>query len=87
MCRGAKSLRCTFVPQLSLGRPDYIVAIVAVLGTTISPYLFFWQASQEAEDEQDRPDGTAADRGAGEAPGASSRASASIPMSAWAIPT
>jgi NRAMP (natural resistance-associated macrophage protein)-like metal ion transporter len=34
---------------------DYIVAIVAVLGTTISPYLFFWQSSQEAEDEQDTP--------------------------------
>ena len=33
---------------------DYIVAIVAVLGTTISPYLFFWQASEEAEDERDR---------------------------------
>ena len=29
---------------------DYITTVVAVLGTTISPYLFFWQASQEAED-------------------------------------
>jgi Mn2+/Fe2+ NRAMP family transporter len=28
----------------------YLTAVVAVLGTTISPYLFFWQASQEAED-------------------------------------
>ena len=34
---------------------DYIVAIVAVFGTTISPYLFFWQASQEAEDEREDP--------------------------------
>jgi len=25
--------------------------IVAIFGTTISPYLFFWQASQEAEDQ------------------------------------
>ena len=29
---------------------DYLTTIVAVLGTTISPYLFFWQASEEAED-------------------------------------
>jgi Mn2+/Fe2+ NRAMP family transporter len=29
---------------------DYLTTVVAVLGTTISPYLFFWQASQEAED-------------------------------------
>ena len=34
----------------------YIVSIVAVLGTTISPYLFFWQASEEAEDERVAPD-------------------------------
>jgi Mn2+/Fe2+ NRAMP family transporter len=33
----------------------YIVAIVAVLGTTISPYLFFWQSSQEAEDVREDP--------------------------------
>lgn len=36
-------------PPLSI-RPDYLMAIVAVLGTTISPYLFFWQAQQEVED-------------------------------------
>jgi Mn2+/Fe2+ NRAMP family transporter len=41
-------------PRLSLN-PDYLVAIVAVMGTTISPYLFFWQAEQEVEDEQERP--------------------------------
>ena len=34
---------------------DYLVVIVAVLGTTISPYLFFWQASEEAEDERINP--------------------------------
>jgi len=34
---------------------DYVVVIVAVLGTTISPYLFFWQASEEAEDERINP--------------------------------
>lgn len=45
----------TVVPSLQFNR-DYILAIVAVLGTTISPYLFFWQSSQEAEDEREDPD-------------------------------
>ncbi len=40
-----------FVPHISL-KADYVVAVVAVFGTTISPYLFFWQASEEAEDER-----------------------------------
>ncbi|MGH7155458.1 MAG: NRAMP family divalent metal transporter, partial [Acetobacteraceae bacterium] len=34
---------------------DFISIVVAVLGTTISPYLFFWQASQEAEDQREQP--------------------------------
>ncbi len=42
------------VPTLSWDK-DYIVAIVAVLGTTITPYCFFWQSSQEAEDERVDP--------------------------------
>jgi NRAMP (natural resistance-associated macrophage protein)-like metal ion transporter len=42
------------VPTLSWNK-DYIVAIVAVLGTTITPYCFFWQSSQEAEDERVDP--------------------------------
>jgi NRAMP (natural resistance-associated macrophage protein)-like metal ion transporter len=33
----------------------YLTVVVAVLGTTISPYLFFWQAGQEVEDEQENP--------------------------------
>jgi NRAMP (natural resistance-associated macrophage protein)-like metal ion transporter len=41
-------------PSLSF-KSDYIVAVVAVLGTTISPYLFFWQAAEEVEDEEERP--------------------------------
>lgn len=31
--------------------PEFITTVVAVFGTTISPYLFFWQASQEVEDQ------------------------------------
>ncbi len=41
----------TIMPSLSL-KADYVVAVVAVFGTTISPYLFFWQASQEVEDQR-----------------------------------
>ena len=45
-------------PTLTM-KVDYAVGIVAVLGTTISPYLFFWQSSQEADevrtDEQREP--------------------------------
>ena len=37
------------MPAIRLDK-DYLTVIVAVLGTTISPYLFFWQASEEAED-------------------------------------
>ena len=37
----------------------YAAIVVAVLGTTISPYLFFWQASQEVEDSLRRPDAEA----------------------------
>ena len=39
----------TFVPTISLDGPS-ATALVAVLGTTISPYLFFWQAAQEVEE-------------------------------------
>ena len=35
---------------------DYAAMVVAVLGTTISPYLFFWQAAQEVEDVRRRPE-------------------------------
>jgi len=47
-------LHSTFVPSFSLQR-DYVVTVVAVLGTTITPYCFFWQSSQEAEDERVDP--------------------------------
>jgi Mn2+/Fe2+ NRAMP family transporter len=44
----------TFVPHFLLSK-DYVVTVVAVLGTTITPYCFFWQSSQEAEDERVDP--------------------------------
>ena len=47
-------IAATVWPQLSFQR-EYIVTVVAVFGTTISPYLFFWQASQEVEEQQATP--------------------------------
>jgi len=41
--------RYLFVPHLEW-RKEYLTTVVAVLGTTISPYLFFWQAAEEVED-------------------------------------
>ena len=48
------------VAQALVWRPlpsgkEVFVTLVAVLGTTISPYLFFWQAAQEVEDRRHRP--------------------------------
>lgn len=44
-----ETLKATFWPHISLSA-DYLTAVIAVFGTTISPYLFFWQASQEVEE-------------------------------------
>jgi len=44
-----QAIRATFLPSPSWNS-RYLTALIAILGTTISPYLFFWQASQEAED-------------------------------------
>jgi NRAMP (natural resistance-associated macrophage protein)-like metal ion transporter len=41
----------TLLPPISF-KSDYFVLLVGVLGTTISPYLFFWQASQEVEEQR-----------------------------------
>jgi NRAMP (natural resistance-associated macrophage protein)-like metal ion transporter len=49
-----EALTGVLVPRLSFS-VDYLTTVVAILGTTISPYLFFWQASQEAEDERVDP--------------------------------
>lgn len=38
------------IPRFAF-RKDYLLNIVAILGTTISPYLFFWQADEEVEEE------------------------------------
>lgn len=43
-------LKATLIPKINWST-DYIMTMVGFLGTTISPYLFFWQASQEVEEE------------------------------------
>ena len=43
-------VRATFIPTISLDS-TFLTTVVAILGTTISPYLFFWQSSQEVEEE------------------------------------
>src|SRR6201996_7324895 len=45
-------LYSTFVPHIEWSK-EYISVLVAILGTTISPYLFFWQAAQEVEEDRD----------------------------------
>ena len=49
-----EALYGVLVPTWTMSK-DSISLIVAILGTTISPYLFFWQASQEAEDLHEQP--------------------------------
>ncbi len=46
-----EALAGVLIPRLTWSA-DYFTTIVAIFGTTISPYLFFWQASQEAEDQR-----------------------------------
>ena len=47
----AQLIAATLLPPLELTR-EYLMLLVGVLGTTISPYLFFWQASQEVEEQR-----------------------------------
>src|SRR6267378_2641622 len=57
----AETLRATIVPTVSLD-PAYITTIVAILGTTISPYLFFWQSTEVVEEERAQGRTTVAER-------------------------
>jgi len=50
----AETLARTFAPHIVFNAAA-VTTIVAVFGTTISPYLFFWQASEEVEDEEADP--------------------------------
>ena len=49
----ATIVRATFVPHIEF-TPAFFYIITAVIGTTITPYMFFWQTSQEAEENRGR---------------------------------
>ncbi len=46
-------IKATFIPTIEFNK-DFIAILVGILGTTISPYLFFWQASVEVEEMNDK---------------------------------
>jgi len=62
-----EAARGFFVPTFSAD-PAFWTTVVAILGTTISPYLFFWQASQEVEDVRADPVAKPLVRAPGQAP-------------------
>ena len=62
-----RALRSTVIPSFSW-KTEYVTSIVAVLGTTISPYLFFWQAEEEVEIEKANPTDLPLKRNPKEAP-------------------
>jgi Mn2+/Fe2+ NRAMP family transporter len=49
-------LEATFIPTIKFDK-NFISILVAILGTTISPYLFFWQATMEVEDRKQKKTG------------------------------
>ncbi len=50
---GGSLLRATIIPNIQL-TPAFLALIVGVMGTTLSPYLFFWQASEEVEELREK---------------------------------
>ncbi|MBI2730305.1 MAG: divalent metal cation transporter [Sphingobacteriales bacterium] len=48
-----QTIRSTFLPSFEMDT-NYLMTLVGILGTTISPYLFFWQASMEVEEENQK---------------------------------
>ena len=46
-------LKATLIPSIKFDK-DFISILVAILGTTISPYLFFWQTTMEVEDKKEK---------------------------------
>jgi len=51
----SRVIEATLLPHISFDA-NYVLLVVGIFGTTISPYLFFWQAAEEVEDIADIPD-------------------------------
>jgi NRAMP (natural resistance-associated macrophage protein)-like metal ion transporter len=66
------ALAHTLVPRFHADRAT-VAALLAVFGTTISPYLFFWQAAEEVEEQAERPDPAGRDQLCGDAGGRGGR--------------
>ncbi len=73
------ALAVTFVPHLEWSR-GFLAVLVAILGTTISPYLFFWQAAEEVEEGRTKPPTLATRKGATSAELSSARADTTVGM-------
>jgi NRAMP (natural resistance-associated macrophage protein)-like metal ion transporter len=56
-----QALAVTFIPHIEWSR-GFLAVLVAILGTTISPYLFFWQAAEEVEEDKKKGKSLLADR-------------------------
>jgi Mn2+/Fe2+ NRAMP family transporter len=67
-----EALKGLVVPTVTWNA-DFFTTLVAIAGTTISPYLFFWQASQEAEDVRVKPERQSLLRRGWQAPSAFAR--------------
>ena len=67
--------------------PAYFTSLVAILGTTISPYLFFWQAEEEVEEVKEREKGPSRSSARRARRRRSSGASGSTPTLEWASRT
>jgi Mn2+/Fe2+ NRAMP family transporter len=67
-----EAIKGLVIPQISWNN-DYLTTMVAIAGTTISPYLFFWQAAEEAEDTRVKPERTPLKLDRAQAPSAFAR--------------
>ena len=67
-----EALKGLIIPRLTWNT-DFLTTMVAIAGTTISPYLFFWQAAEEAEDIRVKPERTPLNRAHHQAPAAFAR--------------
>ncbi len=68
-----QALAVTFLPRMEWSS-GFLAVLVAILGTTISPYLFFWQAAEEVEEERTKRPTLAARKGSTERELSSARA-------------
>src|SRR5438270_13957288 len=67
-----EALKGLVIPRLTWNA-NFLTTMVAIAGTTISPYLFFWQAAEEAEDIRVKPERTPLKRAHHQAPAAFAR--------------